>query len=434
MPKSRDAVEPGSLDIGRKENPVFIIKSEGKMNQVVLLKGSCARNQTGTALVIAILMTLVLTLLSLAAMMSTATELRIASNDYSAKQVFYEAEAGLEDARSRLQATGSLSPITDNFPSDSGWRAFVGAEARATEKGFQSGSSNHLRVNPLGTSMDYVVTIRHKVDGSSNILRWGDTNGDGIPEENALAGEPIYLISAEGRTPTGAEKTVNIEAVRVPVVTAPGALYTKASTTLQGTSTHVLGMDHCGTNNVPGVVTKATVSQNGNPTVTGSPAPIIENSPQDIDIQYMVNKLKKNANLSYNLNSQTLTGMNWGTPTPGATQQDASSCSQHNLVYFNTSSTYVKLSGGTTGCGILLVDGDLIVNGGFQWYGVILVTSSVTFLGGGGKNVTGGILAGGMVSADLIGGDANIVYCSQGIRNQTEYLPLLTLRWAELFL
>ncbi len=79
------------------------------------------------------------------------------------------------------------------------------------------------------------------------------------------------------------------------------------------------------------------------------------------------------------------------------------------------------------------MEGDLALHGGFQWYGPILVTGSITFTGGGGKNLTGAVLAGGTVSADLVGGDANIVYCSQAVKDQTDYLPLVTLRWVELF-
>jgi hypothetical protein len=252
--------------------------------------------------------------------------------------------------------------------------------------------------------MDYVVSITHKLDSSGNILKWGDINGDGAEEENTTVGEDIYVITSEGRTPQGAEKSVKIEAVRVPTLAAPAALYTKATTNIQGNSTYVQGLDQCGTNDVPGVLTKAK----------------------------MISQFSTNAKYSYNVNSATLTGMNWGSPTPGATPQNASSCSQHNVVYFNTSATYVKLAGQTSGCGILLVDGDLNVNGGFHWYGIILVTGSVVFSGGGEKNVTGGILAGGTVSADVVGGDASIVYCSQA-GNQTNYLPLITLRWVELF-
>jgi hypothetical protein len=179
----------------------------------------------------------------------------------------------------------------------------------------------------------------------------------------------------------------------------------------------------------------ATVGQNGHPTINGNPAAIIEHSDMNIDVREMIKgfKAKANPSYSYNVNSATLTGMHWGNPTPGSTQQCASSCSEHNIVYFNTNNTYVKLTGQSSGCGILMVEGDLQVHGGFQWYGVILVTGSIIFTGGGGKNVTGAILAGATASADLVGGDANIVYCSEAIKNQTNYMPLVTLRWAEIF-
>jgi hypothetical protein len=120
--------------------------------------------------------------------------------------------------------------------------------------------------------------------------------------------------------------------------------------------------------------------------------------------------------------------MDWGSPIPGATQREASDCSHRNIVYFNTNNTYVRLSGGSHGCGTLVVEGDLSVYGRFQWYGVIMVTGSIIFTGGSGKNVTGAIMGGGMVSADLTGGDANIIFCSRAVYDQTIYLPLVTLR------
>jgi hypothetical protein len=153
----------------------------------------------------------------------------------------------------------------------------------------------------------------------------------------------------------------------------------------------------------------------------------------NIDVQAMINNLKKYQNYSYVVNGQTLTGMNWGSPTPGATQQSPSSCSATNVVYINTNSTYVRLSGGSSGCGILLVEGDLNLQGGFQWHGVILATGSITFTGGGEKNVTGAVLAGGTAAVDLVGGNANIIYCSTAIRQPTDNMPLITLRWAEIF-
>ncbi len=236
------------------------------MIQVFSKKRNILGNEKGAVFITGLLIVLVLTVLGTAAMMSTATELKIASNDRSAKRAFYLAEAGLEDARSWLQLGASASPISDNHPTNTAWEAFEGA-----------------------------------------------------------------------------------------------------------------------------------------------------------------------ANYPYSVFGQTLTGMNWGSPMPGATLQDPTSCSEHNIVHFNTNGTFVRIRGGSSGCGLLLVEGDLAVEGGFQWYGAILVTGTITFTGGGGKNVTGGVLAGESVSADLVGGDANLVYCGAAIDNQTNLRPLLVLRWVEMF-
>jgi type IV pilus assembly protein PilX len=54
--------------------------------------------EEGTALIAGLLLVLILTILGLAAMMTTTAGLRVAGNDRSSKRVFYIAEAGLEDA------------------------------------------------------------------------------------------------------------------------------------------------------------------------------------------------------------------------------------------------------------------------------------------------------------------------------------------------
>jgi Tfp pilus assembly protein PilX len=390
--------------------------------------------ERGAVLIMGLLIILVMTILGMAAMMSTAVELKIARNDRSAKQVFYLTEAGLEDVRSRLQMGASASPINDSVPSNASWTAFVGSVPKCTEKGYDSSNSDHSRYNQLDTSLNYVVKLMHKLDGSGIPLKWGDSNFDGRPDENTTVGESIYVITSEGYDNSGASKSLKSEVARVAPITTPAALYTKAHTTIQGSSTYVLGLDHCGSSHVPGVVTMDDIRLNGTPTINGSPSDMVEHSTTNVDVEYLVNQFKNRANYQYDVNSATMTGMTWGIPTPGATQQDASSCSSRNVVHFNTNGTYVKLSGGTQGCGILVVEGDLDVNGGFQWYGVVLVTGSIIFSGGGGKNVTGSMMAGGMVSADLVSGDANIIFCSYAVNFQTQYLPLVTLRWVELFL
>ncbi len=398
--------------------------------------GTCflLKNERGAALIVGLLLVLVLTILSLGAMMSTATELKIASNDRLSKQVFYAAEAGLEDARSRFQPGASASPIPDQSTNPD-WKAFVGTRERAIQKGFADGNSNFARYDQLNTYMDYVATVEHKLNASRQILKWGDSNGDGILEENTTIGTNIYVIKSDGYSPDGAWKPLAIEVTNAPPIPVPAALYTKSHTTIQGTSTSVLGMDHCGSNNLPGIVTMDDIRLNGTPppTITGAPSAIVQYSTNNIDVQRLINENKKRANYSYDVRSSTMSGMDWGTPVPGVTQQDASSCSTRNVVSINTNYTYVTIKGQSHGCGMLLVEGDLYVEGGFQWYGIVLVTGAITFTGGGGKNVTGAMLAGDTVDADLVGGDGNLIYCSSAVNDQTNNLPLITLRWAELF-
>lgn len=230
---------------------------------------------------------------------------------------------------------------------------------------------------------------------------------------------------------------------KTPPIAVPSPLYVKADSTIQGSSTNIIGNDACGGSDKHAVITTKNPGSvnyaNGHPTIIGvggTDPDIVYNGP-NMDITAMVNSLKTAANFSYNVvssgnNTVTHTGMNWGTPTAGATQQDPSTCSVHNIVYYNTNGTDIKLAGGSSGCGVLLVEGDLEVNGGFSWHGVIVVTGSVRYAGGGDKQVTGGILSGGTVEADLITGNANIVYCSSAVNNATESVPARMLSWRDL--
>jgi Tfp pilus assembly protein PilX len=405
-------------------------------NRCFLKKYSKSPDQKGAVLVTGLLLLLVLTILGMAAMLTTGMELKIARNDRSAKRVFYVTEAGTEDARSRLQSVGSTSPIPDNQPTNANWKAFIGPAPEAALEGYVTGDSNHVLYPPLNSSPDgnYLVTITHKKNSSGQILKWGYANG--ILGENTSAGNNIFVIKSHGQDTNGASKSVQIEATNATLY-APAAVYARGNTTMQGTSTYVQGKDQCGpgdgSSDVYGVLSKKSVTQNGNPFMDGSPKPVEQNSPVEIPIQDLVKQFKSYANYTYNIVGQTMTGVNWGSPTPGATPEDAMSCNTQNVVYINTSSTFVQLTGQGQGCGLLLVDGDLMVQGGFHWYGVILVTGSVSFTGGAEKNVTGALLAGADASADLVGGNASIPYCSRAVYENSHYLPLKIVRWVELF-
>lgn len=78
----------------------------------------------------------------------------------------------------------------------------------------------------------------------------------------------------------------------------------------------------------------------------------------------------------------------------------------------------LSLSGGTTGCGVLVVDGNLEMSGNFNFVGVVYVAGSVTFKGGGGKyNIRGSLLTPGNVAGTdgTLGGAVTLQYSSQAV-------------------
>ena len=380
-------------------------------------------NERGFALVTCILLIAMVLILSAIASQSITSDLKVAGTDRYMKQAFSIAESGTEEARARLSPV-STAPIPDGIPASTTWEAYIGTQSRCEQLGFQSGNSNHALYNSV-SGLNYTVKITHKVNATGQVLRWGDTNEDGKYEENTTKGEPIYVITSIGRN-SGAAKSVRIEAARIPPITSISALYTKSNLVIKGSSTYISGNE--GTETGPGVISKGSITENGSPTVLGDP-PTVSNCPKDIDVGYMIDANKAKAN--YSLNSTgTMTGMNWGTPTAGATPQAPLACAADNVVYINGN---VKLSGGTMGCGMLMVDGNLEINGGFQWYGPILVRGSLSYTGGGEKNVTGGILAGGTGSVDDIGGNAVILHSNSALHQVIGKMPLTVLRWVEVF-
>lgn len=381
--------------------------------------------EDGMVLVVVILVMATLVLLGSTAAMMTSTDLKISSNYKLSEQAFYAAEAGVEEARARMRINAA-NPITDAHPAQANWSVFIGDAIKSQGKGYDNGNALHSRVASIQSALDYTVRITHRTDGSGNIV-------------TTPAGLIIYLVTSYGAA-TNATKTVEAEITRAPPIPAPAALYVKAPTTIQGSSTNVIGTDQCGTQHMPGVVTTlgaGTVTANGGPKVCGSNNACVAGSWDvvgggiDINVQSLIDQYKGSATHSYTVAGATETEMAWGTPTMGATLQNASTCSTFNIVHYNTLGTDVKMAGGTTGCGLLLVEGDLEVNGGFTWYGVVLVSGSVRYLGGGDKNVTGAVLAGSSMDADLVGGNANIVYCSSAISNMTASQPWRVLSWSE---
>src|SRR3989449_11400125 len=97
---------------------------------------------------------------------------------------------------------------------------------------------------------------------------------------------------------------------------------------------------------------------------------------------------------------------------------------------------------GQQGQGILLVDGTLSVQGGFQWFGIAIIQGSLKTSGGGGQpaHFWGATLAHDSVSLgqeNTITGAANILYSKCSVIKALEMTglvsPLRTRSWIQLF-
>lgn len=96
----------------------------------------------------------------------------------------------------------------------------------------------------------------------------------------------------------------------------------------------------------------------------------------------------------------------------------------------------LKLTGASSGSGLLVVEGNLEVQAGFQWYGLIVVRGVVSFSGGGATptNVIGGIIAGESVTnaSTTVGGSVSVIYSSCAYRNSVIEQPLRYLGFREI--
>ncbi len=405
------------------------------------------RGEDGAILAVVLIFLGILLLVGTTAALILSTDTQIGINYKASEQALYAAEAGANEARERLRAS-SAYPINDAHTDKAQYTAYIGTDPKAQKKGYDSTNSMHVRVASLQTDMEYVVVITHQLDASGNVLYWGDADGDGVPERHTddSKGDPnIYLIRSHG-TAGGANKEVQMEVTRLTPITVKAALYTGTSASILGSSTDIIGDDGCGgSTDLPGIATPQDETDNpvttsGNPTIIGGglaePSVSYSESPA-MNVPGMVDGMKGFADYSYTVSSATHTdttvpgpGDGWGTPTPGATLEDPSSCDECNIVHYDTQGTYIKLSGGVSGCGVLLVEGDLEAHGGFSWYGPIVVTGSFTFTGGGDTNITGAVVTGEDTDGDVIGGNTNIVYCSTAV-DAVENRALSILSWKQ---
>jgi hypothetical protein len=395
------------------------------------LKTKGLRDEKGMVLVLGMLLLLVVTLIAISALNTSTYDILISGNERASVQAFYVAEAGINEFMGRFRA-GATNQVADTDPSNPAWKLLLAKDPGegANQIGYVSGDPNSIP--SLQNQLDFGVEIKHKMDEANQVTKY--------------AGLPVYILKSHGFTADGGHKLIEAEILVSPGYDPPSALYSEAPVRIHGGSTYINGNDGCGTTNKPGIATTTPttppITESGSPSIDGSPPMVTQAStppPANLPLKEMLGYLKGDANFAYAYDeNRTLTGYseNWGTPTSSDTTVPITYTGPMNIVYFNLQGTQtLKLAGDSHGAGILLVEGNIEINGGFTWYGVILATGAVRVTGTGRKNVTGGILAGENATSGIdIDDNAGIIYCSAVSDKLKEIVPPLKMtRWREIF-
>jgi hypothetical protein len=288
-----------------------------------------------------------------------------------------------------------------------------------------------------------------------------------------LNGE-LYLVDMTGRDSTSAANAATVQTggggrMRLGLIARirPLQLQTRAALTtgngdavggnsvINGIDQNPTGWVACG----PRDSTRAGIrAASGNPVSITGHATVIGSPPVLIDTSVHPSTFDQFGSMSYTqLAAQatiTLPGQNFATAIApvvtngqcdhsvltnwGDALNPAQPCGSYFPIVHLTGASTLN---GTQGQGILLVDGSLSIQGGFQWYGLAIVKGTLTTAGGGGSpaHFWGATLVQDSVSVgtNQITGSANLLYSSCAVLRALEMTqPAAMMRsrsWVALF-
>ena len=373
-------------------------------------------SESGVILIAALTLLAALALVGTTAFIVASTDVKIGANFQTNQKALQVAMAGAEQARQTLRAANAASANTSNFSEE--------LAARVGSNGILNGYVASTDDSPIASSSTlasgYTYTVyltNDSADGGSNTT---DSNSR------------VILTSVA----TGPNNTKAVVETAVKLfefsASSPATLYSKDSTTLNGSAINISGNDAgtCGGGNLTGVYVLSepsnpnTITQNGSPSVSGNPP--TQTGTMNLDLDSYVNTLKGGAaitltaDVSAGGNSTTTYGSStsYTTVYADATQQADGELRLNNV----------------TGYGILLVKGNLQLSGNINWNGIIVATGVITATGGGSnaKNIQGQIYSGSSSLGDTtVSGSVTIGYNSCDVKKAMSSQPLKVVNWKQ---
>jgi hypothetical protein len=362
------------------------------------------KDQGGFVLMAALTLTSTLVLIGATAYLLSSTDIKIGGNFKNNQMVVQAAIGGAEHARQALRAR-NLLPTSNKltFNDELVWARgtnLLGIINLPITDGLMlaNGTMNHGT-----TAYKAYLSNDHDANGVNSIF---DANGK-------------VMITSIATGPDNSKAQVQTVVSLNPGPSSPAMIFSKANVSGSGTALIISGNDNssCGAASLAPMYTRdpATSSFTGAPTLSGSPSSF-QHGPVDIDVSAYIDAFKGDVTVV----------------THDETHRNFGSSSNFVSVYSDAGNNDggLSLTGGT-GYGILLVSGDLVLGGGFQWNGLIFATGSITM---SGVSVRGQIYA-GTSSADnfIINGGADLRYHSCNVKLALARAPLKVVSWRHVY-
>ena len=378
--------------------------------------GKLGLDERGLILIAALTLLTALTLIGVTAYIVASTDVKVGGNFKTNQTALQVAMAGAEQARQTLRAANTSSTNTSSFSEE--------LAARVGANGVLNGYTSSTDDSPIASSSTLVSGYTY------NVYLTNDS-GEGASSTTDNNSKVVLTSVATGPSNTKAIVTTTVKLYEFSG-SSPAALYSKDNTTLNGSSINITGEDsgNCGGSNLSAVYVYSepgnthTLTQNGNPTLGGSPATQIGST--NLDLQSYVSSLQGSASVTLTQdvsaggNGTTSYGSdtNYVTVYSDATQQADGELRLNNV----------------TGYGILLVKGNLQLAGNIDWHGIIIATGVVTTSGGGSnsKNIQGQIYSGASSLGDTtVSGSVVIGYNSCDVKKALSSQPLKVVNWKQ---
>jgi hypothetical protein len=427
-------------------------KPRGRSRRLPSLPGG----RRGSALVTVLLLLLALSVIGISMMALSLTNLQIADNQRHGTTALFTAEAGVNEAVHRMGlkdptnvtvgGTTMNAAIQDpSTPPNPGWKAFI---FRAPPGSVPSSGNPDLLYT--GTVQDPTEYLEYgsSADTSEAIRiehKWYDVNGNGVretgelvlydarrsPPQNLNSGDPVEVVTVPGRDANG-RRTIKAEVTRYPLApNVVAAVLCDNGVDVTGNSS-ICGHNHSintpaftminacnawrtGSGDLYGVITTGDdVQTSGSSDLQGEPAVI------DTSSNNPFHTLAEALGITQDEVDDILANADY-TSTNDASPLDG-------IVYVNGDATGTEKFNSQSGTGLIYVDGDMDISGGFVWKGLVYVEGDLTIAGTAW--VLGGFIVKGTSTYSFSGGNPAILYSNEAIRYYlSRSLPYVRLAW-----